>query len=324
MYTAIAEREAPEELREEMRLLYVAMTRARDYLYVSGGAKGAKAGTWYQRVQAAIPLLKSKYADTAWIKFDDKLDRMKDEDLPTPHADAIEPLPDIDQVREAIERATPPVFDPPLRIPVTALGVLARCPRCFARPLNEPDEGTSHDLSDDDAARRLDLGTRVHAVLASIDFANPCWDTMDAEIANHVKRLRASLIWNELAANASGLHRETPIVLRVDGAILVGAVDCVWRDATGLHLLDYKTGRHSSQGAIEHETQLVVYALALQKWYGVWPTSIRNVYTGGETVRIATIAKSADDAATFVADLIAQAKTGVATPSPTCPKCNPA
>jgi ATP-dependent helicase/nuclease subunit A len=55
-----AKAEAEEETRKEhRRLLYVALTRARDRLYVCGfeSKKGVKAGSWYQLAQAAAETL---------------------------------------------------------------------------------------------------------------------------------------------------------------------------------------------------------------------------------------------------------------------------
>jgi ATP-dependent helicase/nuclease subunit A len=120
------QRAEAETLREHRRLLYVALTRARDRLYICGfeSKKGVKDGSWYQLAQAAAESLGTKVTRgdgeiTTFGTLEDEngetaTESAKTTSLPTwiTAAAPVEPaLPRLIRPSEAVG-ATPPTFSP--------------------------------------------------------------------------------------------------------------------------------------------------------------------------------------------------------------------
>ena len=144
------------EAAESRRLLYVALTRARDRIVLSGAGGRVASGTWADVVSRAPPALL----------------------LRRPAPEDVRPAPVAPISEEALEprapRLRPPLPPQPLRISVTGLAEVARCPRrhWFVSQMRLPeprlDEGGG-----DDPDRATVRGTLAHALLSEVDLAAP-------------------------------------------------------------------------------------------------------------------------------------------------------
>jgi ATP-dependent helicase/nuclease subunit A len=127
----------------------------------------------------------------------------------------------------------------------------------------------------------LRLGALVHALLASVDFADPdgiqqaaatsgrLVGASDDEIEAAVVAVRAALdhpILRKAAMNgAEALRRETPVLMRLeDGSLAEGVVDLAYReedpDFRGWTVVDFKTDREFAASSERYVTQVRLYA----------------------------------------------------------------
>jgi len=297
-YKALGDERSDAEAREERRLFYVAMTRARERLILSGAAK-----------LDAWPALENGGGGGPIVWIGPAIEQLEGaevtfvgpEDVPAP----IEMGEDA-SVREAelAELHDAPVVPdtPPAAPPVSALSYssLAEYQRCGYRfyaervlrlgPTGPGRSGGASDRERPGAISPLDRGTLVHALLERLDFRRPVRPT-EAMIAEACARsgLRAALGPDDAArvaelverfadgdlcrrlGRATAVRREARFrfLLGARPPVLVGGVfDVVAREPGGRTLVvDYKTDRLEgadpqvlADGA--YSSQRLVYALA--------------------------------------------------------------
>jgi ATP-dependent exoDNAse (exonuclease V) beta subunit len=267
---------------ESLRLLYVAITRARDYLVLSG--EGGGEGTWAALVEAALAVRPELAAR-----------------VPAAEAAAFAVAP-----RAPVPAGPPPAppeppRPPPLagaaplaavRLAVTDLAEYARCPRrhAFAFRLGLPERALSEGEApaQDDPARATARGTLAHAMLAESDLAAPPLERraqMAAAAARRgydpaspaVRRILGDVSRFLEAppghrfgalARAGVLRREVPFLLRLDGAgglpacYLSGAVDALWEERGQVTVVDFKYSVGRPEERERYRLQLTAYALA--------------------------------------------------------------
>jgi ATP-dependent helicase/nuclease subunit A len=300
LYEQLKEREHEAELAEAERLVYVAMTRARERLIVSGG----------------ITARTSEHAPLRWLA------RALGLDLDSmPAGSTIEPVGEASLVRVQIDRTgedeiaagdEPPVVsvyqlalaldevtepEPPALpallplepLPVaprhvprslsfTALALHERCPyRYLAErelglaPVVRPGEGDGPFSG----LGALAIGSAVHAVLEGrpgldleVLLGVPVSADDRARIAAFTSAFDGSLLAAEVASAGDAL-REQPFAFTVDGVVFRGVLDVLVRRPDGSMLVvDYKTTRLGDRSpdelvAEEYELQREAYALAL-------------------------------------------------------------
>ncbi|HYQ79932.1 MAG TPA: PD-(D/E)XK nuclease family protein, partial [Anaeromyxobacteraceae bacterium] len=266
---------------ESLRLLYVALTRARDYLVLSG--EGGE-GSWAARVEAALAarpelaaLVPAAEAATFAVA------------PPAPARPEPPPAP-------LAAVAAPPLAGPaPLaavRLAVTDLAEYARCPRrhFLAHRLGLPERAPAEGGApvQDDPARATARGTLAHAMLAESDLAAPPLERR-AQLAAAAGRrgydpaspaVRRILgdVWRFLEAppgrrlaalaRAGALRREVPFLLRLDGApglpacYLSGTVDALWEERGEVTVVDFKYSVGRAEERERYRLQLAAYALA--------------------------------------------------------------
>ncbi|MBF0252091.1 MAG: double-strand break repair helicase AddA, partial [Alphaproteobacteria bacterium] len=111
-FTDLADAQKLEREREYRRLLYVAMTRARDRLYVTGfeGKRGRADGCWYDLIRPAVAHLGSEFTtpdgETAW-RYETRQSAAVEPSKAGETATAAAPLPDWAD-RPAPREKTPP------------------------------------------------------------------------------------------------------------------------------------------------------------------------------------------------------------------------
>jgi ATP-dependent exoDNAse (exonuclease V) beta subunit len=316
-----ADRRAAEA--ESRRLLYVAMTRARDYLVLSGDAPARGDGGWRALVEAAaaarpdlvrrVPLADAAIASAGG-----------------PVEEAASPAP------AAPPAIAPPALAPgarpaPIRVAVTDLAEYARCPRrhWLGRALGLPEpRGDARADAGDDPARATARGTLAHALLAEADLAAPPLERRAQlaaaaarrgydpaapavrRIAAEVSRFADSDAGRALAAaaRAGRLAREVPFLLRLDGTgdapacYLVGAIDALVSDRRGaLTVVDYKYAM-PRPGAVErYRLQLLAYALAAARAHPGAAVRARLQFLRGDH-RAVDLTPPPEELARFAAD----------------------
>jgi ATP-dependent helicase/nuclease subunit A len=260
-----------EENRELGRLLYVAMTRARDCLYITGSHKGdLPHGCWYDTVKTA-------------------LDSEIEEDLDFQGrpvwrcGSLLQPQALAHTLKKAPVEATP-----------SWLGVLAPSEPALpillpSRLSGESDGMHSHEKpkrSDRDKARAT--GILIHRLLEvlpqlpaaeRLSAANAIASAFAGEL---VARERDFAIESAFAAVAGQIFvgrqeqalAEAGIAVTIQDhlgqrrGIITGQVDRILFDGPDIHILDYKSGAvHGDAGESPHDLQLAAYRLALSRLY---------------------------------------------------------
>jgi ATP-dependent exoDNAse (exonuclease V) beta subunit len=304
----IAEELARREEAEYRRLLYVALTRARDHLVLSGQARGMRSATWrgyLDRALEADPELRALVQE------------VKERDIPEPKAppgvQGSLLLDGTDRVVAAEERcARPPALRPAAVVyPVTHVGSYFLCERRYLYahvvglaelPIHlevEADEGPEllmpgRPRSPNDPRVR---GTVAHALLEQVDLEaigdgprldaqlrDLLWrlgyepDTADArEIASWARGfLQSPFAVASLRGRLGQVRREVPFLLRLPGASaegmavhLKGQIDLLVLDeAGGATVVDYKASERHAEGLDPYRFQLDCYALAARHLLG--------------------------------------------------------
>ncbi len=293
-YDELGEERRQAEAAEERRLFYVAMTRARERLILSGAARleawgGAGSGgapiAWLG--PALVPDLGSGSGVADGVRFE--VVRPFDEDVDDRRLD----IGAVDRPGAEDAAAAPAQPRPPSRgaavtsLSYTALAAYQRCGYRFyvERVLGVPGReapGAPTALPRGPVLTAAERGTVVHALLERLDFRRPAVpqpaaiiaaaprepgaDELD-EIATLVKRFAATELCRRLG-RATEVRREQRFAFPLGGALITGMLDVIASEPGGRMLIvDYKTDRldGSDPAAIvarEYETQRLTYALA--------------------------------------------------------------
>jgi ATP-dependent exoDNAse (exonuclease V) beta subunit len=160
---AARELERRAQAAEGRRLLYVALTRARDHLVLSGEA-GTVKECWRRHVDAALA---AEPGLVRRVPVDQVL------------AEAAAPPAGVEAAREAPPApprlVAPATALPAVRLAVTEVVEYARCPRrhLLGRVLGLPEPAGAQAAPADDPSRATARGTLAHAMLAEADLAAP-------------------------------------------------------------------------------------------------------------------------------------------------------
>jgi ATP-dependent helicase/nuclease subunit A len=290
---------------ESLRTLYVALTRARDLLVLSGKMASTRNGSWRQILDEALDSSTSVRA------------AVKDVDVeqlppagPPPVAAPERAERSNQRVQRALDRARSPVLPAgnELVLPVTQLQDFFLCPRRYhyaheiglsEHPvvLELPEEAEAREEGGPaaDAGDPRRRGTLAHALLEKVDLSvlrrgGPAlrhhlerllWsvgeraeDAGNQEIVADVEAfLRTRFAARLAAAGEARVHRELPFLLRVgaQGAVpslfVKGKIDLLLEDGEGGALvLDYKYSRLHPEGLQPYSFQLDCYALAARQY----------------------------------------------------------
>jgi ATP-dependent helicase/nuclease subunit A len=274
-----------QQVEEEMRVLYVAMTRPKRRLILVGTVKNARealdkpeASTPYSLLRArsylAWLLMTLKQSVPAFVHAREEFALLAAEERP--------PLPEADPIlvravasRYAYVYPFTGVAGVPNKTSVTALA--DRHTLTFAEPAFAEEEG---------ALRR---GTDVHELLRRLPLKPWTETELDAFLsARNGERYRAELdyfIRTDLFARlcrSPRVYRELPFTLAMDTdellgipseerVLLQGVIDLCFREGDGFVLLDYKTDRVEGDPvpwAERHRRQVELYARALETLTG--------------------------------------------------------
>jgi ATP-dependent helicase/nuclease subunit A len=296
--------EDEEEQVELVRLLYVATTRAADYLILSAGVPelGSAKGPWTRLISR---------------RFDPLSGRMRvalPAGYPTPEIAVTFTEPPLKSrpsggpvrrdLQKIVDKARQMAADGGGSLP-EGLGPVppdaaARRQYSFSRlsgkvrelqPVVQP-ELPAPDVPAEPPLDPRGLGTLVHAVLAEVDFGDP--GDVAAAVRRHaprhlpdvgdgleepiemIGRFLASARARDMAA-ARQVYAELEFLLAwppgaplPDGRYLQGFIDCLYQDAAGAwRLVDYKTNRVTGAEveaeAAQYEMQMLLYGLAVER-----------------------------------------------------------
>ncbi len=280
IYQCISQTKTAEELAEQARVLYVAMTRARDYLLLCGPPDAKKETQWLTAFDKQYALFNredgAELAGTGWraqvrrrgTPVHVQADRAEEPPVPEPSLIAARiapvPVPESTGLSLAV---------------TTALGAL---------------DDREHDQDEHLAAGRGDAaarGTLIHRFLELWDFAaNPndlieelllveCPERelrarLHEELPILASRIADSEVGKLIRENATR-RREVPFALRMENRLLRGTVDLILDDGT---IIDYKTGRRTPENHAKYERQLRIYAAASRGLGNLAPTRAYLLY----------------------------------------------
>jgi len=270
---------------EARRLLYVALTRARDRLVLSGEA-GRGGDTWRALVEAGLAArpdlaVRVPLAETGTFAVG-----------PPVRAEPTEIRPPAGEAATAPRLRLAPAALPAVRVAVTELAEHARCTRrvFLARQLGVPEPGRGGGPAQDDPDRATARGTLAHAMIAEVHLGAPPLERRAQLAAAATRRgydpqakgVRRILLdvarflesdggrRLSRAARAGGLRREVPFLLRLDGdgapaCYLVGAVDALVEEKRDVAVIDFKYAMARPGAAERYRLQLLAYALAASR-----------------------------------------------------------
>jgi ATP-dependent helicase/nuclease subunit A len=289
-YEAVKEARQAAERAERLRLYYVAMTRAKERLIVSGSVElGSDRETptpiaWVlERLAAEEDLAQAGDAPLELVRGEARLLVRLDRFRPQPAA--VEPATEeegqlalFSSVEEIVARQAAPELPPLLALPepplhrvrrlsFTSLSLFEQCAyKYFARyglGLSE----RPVEVEGDGERSGVEIGTAVHALLEEIDLAAPAVPELEDEL---VRGFVAAYCESDLARRVAalpGVEKERHFTFEHDGVLVHGFIDAFHlRDGRAL-VVDYKTnqlGEASPAEVVEDDygLQRLVYALA--------------------------------------------------------------
>jgi ATP-dependent exoDNAse (exonuclease V) beta subunit len=289
-YEAVKEARQAAERAERLRLYYVAMTRAKERLIVSGSVElGSERETptpiaWVlDQLAAEEELAKAGDAPLELVRGDARLlvrlDRYRPEPAaPEPQAAEEGQLALFAALDEVAARPAAPELpplvalpEPPLhrvrRLSFTSISLFEQCAyKYFARyglgmserPVEVEGEGERSGT---------EIGSAVHALLEEIDLAAPVVPELEDEL---IRGFVAAYCESELArrvAALSGVEKERHFTFEHDGVLVHGFIDAFHLADGRALVVDYKTnalGEESPEEVVEQDYRLqrLVYALA--------------------------------------------------------------
>lgn len=318
-YRAIVDRRKAKEAAELKRLFYVAVTRARDYLILSGEGRGEWRG-WIDAFRAGQEGSLVATVDVEQMLAENAVP-------PEPAIMEVEPLPR-ELLALAADRAlhyVPPlpsamVFSP------TALEDFAHCPRkYYYKGVLGLDEGlfarllaprrTSR-LKKREGMSPLEQGNLAHAILERLDFGadadtqrRQCQRLVASlsageaeaeEVVEQVLDLASSPLGKELAT--ARLLRELPFTLHLKGAAgyyIRGAMDLVAVENDLVTVYDYKYMARDGADLEGYRFQLSTYLVALGRAFPARRLEAQLLFLkGGDRERVTC------DLASFEAHLL--------------------
>ena len=255
------------DLREQGRLLYVAMTRARDRLYIAGFHNGSlPASSWYATIHNALvpELLEARDFEGRTVWRTGPWQALSAPALDAAKADG-EGLP-------AWLAASAPKQQPAAVLsPSRLMEAAGAGPSTFA-PLSEADRKTAqargsliHRLLEVLPALPPEYRAKA-ARLAAAAFSGELAPQQREEAARHVLALIAK---GALAPQGGRILAEAGLAVTAPGAVILGQADRIELGDGAAAVLDYKSGSLAVDGPAKpsHLAQLACYRLALQRLY---------------------------------------------------------
>ena len=303
-HTTRADLEEEMDTHEKLRLLYVATTRARDHLIVSGHhkASGKVEATYATRLatfSAANPALCRPFSATPHVLgtvSNDGTVTTHDQMLAVVPGQAGEPMAERNRWIAARHDLLAP-FLVPSTMSATAIArtVDAAMADSDSDTTLATDESSGPTIVRKKGRAGSAIGSAVHATLEFVDFDEP--GDLDAlvrrqcelhAIVDHVDTVGA-LVRSALSSDAVALarantaFRELYVGAPLGDVMIEGYVDLLVQTPDGLVIVDYKTDSASSPAEIDaklaaYELQGAAYAVALEESTGLDVVDCRFVF----------------------------------------------
>jgi len=262
------------EMEEAKRLLYVALTRARDYIVVSGEMVSEKKESFLKWLNQEATAIEEVPIDVFCHPSEIIIDDTK--------------LQSIEKAKHSYPKTTP---TQPGRIrvlrrySVTSLGEYVRCPRryYFSNVLGMP-ERVFYKNEGIPRLSALERGTIVHELiernhkdkikeqntnklLAALGYS------LDLEDVKIIDKCLQNYIESDLHKLAGEVISEIPFTYRVnDWWILTGKADLLVFEDDGATIVDFKTNTKIRPDILKnYRLQVLAYALAISEIYSVKP-----------------------------------------------------
>lgn len=260
-----------DELKEYQRLLYVALTRAEERLYISGfhGKNQPTAESWYLSVRGALAQRGVEHPDP--LEPGGAVLRLGD--IPLRHDLSATTPAEIDQAPPAFATTPAPVERPP-RPPLRPSSALAGADAQPSRAASRPNRAE---------AERVRLGVVTHALLQYLPATAPAQrraaaesflklraaDLDDARRADIIDAVLNVIAHPELAPlfGESALAEVDVVATLADGLAVAGRIDRFVETAEDVRIVDFKTGRPQEKPAPEYLRQLALYRAAVAPMY---------------------------------------------------------
>jgi len=300
-YDAVKEELKRRETAEYRRVLYVALTRARDRLILSGGAERGASDSWWCLLDERLK------EDTRLRGLVEDLDV---ETLPPPpeslEPEVVDPAEQDARIEAAVQRVheRSAMASPEVAVVATeAVQDFLTCPRRYRyvhglglRAVDAPWEMPPRESPlyverDSWGGTTPSPATRVLTLLRTVDFRMakaPAaerrthleslvraagWDESDTGVEESlatVERFLGTAFARGLAASpTSSVHRALPFVLALPGtgsAALEGEVDLLWETPTGeARVVAFKPGKRHPRGVQAHAESLAALLLASRR-----------------------------------------------------------
>ena len=300
-----------QESHERDRLLYVAMTRARDRLYVCGfeGKRGRESGCWYDQIQDGLAGRLAAGSDATGRTVHRLSEPQRAAAAKGAHA--TDPDAGAESLPEWASRRAP--REPGVAIPLTPSrlapldidgdGEPVETP---PSPLDAPRRERSSGITVGGPHRFL-RGTLTHALLQHLPtFAPDRWERAASDFVRErgavlPPRVRTSIVKETLAvlhdpafSAVFGPHSRAEVAIVAEipppggkGALLriAGQIDRLAEVDGGVLIVDYKTNRPPPRTAAEvpraYVLQLAGYRMAVQRVFGPVPVRAALLWTEG-------------------------------------------
>lgn len=287
---SLVEQRERRERREDVNLLYVALTRAKQYLFVSGSGK-ADGHHWYARISDAI-------GDSGLLGDDALAHTGKTPTTPAAHAKDGEPMPQTSAAHAKDDEAAPQP-----RAARTENGESAPQPSAARLEDDEPalqppaapriasakspSQTATHAAatfsSDEDGALRGQIIHRALQLLNTSDFADAGalrdrlsdeYDADDESLAAWVREAWDLVRRPHLAdlftdALYQRVHNEMPLLYRDGGEQIFGTLDRLCVGENSAWLVDYKTHRNGDPETLgkRYREQMLCYRDGVKKLF---------------------------------------------------------
>jgi ATP-dependent helicase/nuclease subunit A len=324
-WDAVRRLEAAAEAEEGRRLQYVAMTRARHHLLVSGAyAPGEDTAIARLCELFQVGLADEGEPDRGEARLRVHVDRPSERaPAPPPRVSGGDEvgrqLALFDQGGRAVAALAPlepPPAPPdvPLRsLSYSALALWERCPyRFFAQRVLRLPERPAPRRDGEEGLTGMQLGDVVHVLLerGAVDVAAryPHATVADRE---RIDRLAAAWRESQFGSEVAALHgarRELPWAFALDGVLFHGRFDLYQRDGSRALVVDYKTNLLGDEPAADvveraYRLQVTLYALAaLRAEPDVECVEVAYAFLG-ETVELVRRTYGRDDEPALVAEV---------------------
>lgn len=247
---------------DEMRLLYVAMTRAQEVLVVAGLEESEKTHSWYKDLLDTAEHGEGweKQADGTWLL-----------------------AMGTTQQGRAVEKATDPTAEPLPAWATTALAGESVPARLTAAAEALEERNRAEALLDTETAQKFRRGLLVHRLLEWLPRLPSAVRTargaayLQRQAPDFSEAKRAALLEEALEAIracpelfADGMRGEVALVAQLEKGLLEGArVDALRVTDTQVLIVDYKTNTHiPDEMPAAYRRQLALYAAAASQ---IWP-----------------------------------------------------